>query len=320
MHIFNTLAPVFLLILLGAALRQGIRGRVFLTPEMISGINRLCYWVALPCLLAEKLATSPGLTGPGELGTASLETLGLVLGATGAIVLLSFLVARALKLRGGSAGTFMQATFRGNLAFVSLPVILLAFAGSGQSRIEAIAVLTLGPMVVVYNVLAVIVLLASQHRMGLGAVKTMLKKMSTNPLLLACAAGLTWSLASPIDLPEFLQRGLYIMGTAALPMALLCIGGVLISTPLRGHAGPAMIASFLKVAIAPAIGVALGQALGLPNDQIAIAAILLAAPTAISSYVLTDQLDGDGPLAASAIVISTLASVASLAAAVALTG
>jgi predicted permease len=40
---------------------------------------------------------------------------------------------------------------------------------------------------------------------------------------------------------------------------------------------------------------------------------MMGVPTAVASFVLTDQFDGDVPLAASAVVISTIVSAATLA-------
>ena len=54
MHIINTLLPVFLIIALGALLRK----TKFVSAEFVAGLNRLVYWVALPCLLFYKLATA----------------------------------------------------------------------------------------------------------------------------------------------------------------------------------------------------------------------------------------------------------------------
>jgi len=45
--ILNILAPIFLIIVLGALLRV----TRFAPPELFRGANRLVYWVAMPCAL-----------------------------------------------------------------------------------------------------------------------------------------------------------------------------------------------------------------------------------------------------------------------------
>jgi hypothetical protein len=49
-----------------------------------------------------------------------------------------------------------------------------------------------------------------------------------------------------------------------------------------------------------------------------VALIMLACPTAVASYVLSEQLGGDSALSAGAVVVSTILSIASLAAVVAI--
>ncbi len=74
MFVFNTLAPVFLLIVLGGALlRAG-----FLTPELSKGINRLAYWVALPALLFQSTASAGPMSGGGRLVLVMIGALLLV--------------------------------------------------------------------------------------------------------------------------------------------------------------------------------------------------------------------------------------------------
>jgi hypothetical protein len=310
-HVINTLAPVFLIIALGTVLcRSG-----FLPKELLRGMNRLAYWVGLPCLLFGKLAAA------GPMDSAAAETLWVLLLGTAGLIVISLAAAFAGRLHAGRVGTFMQASFRGNLAYVGLPVVFYAFSSGADSgpgqRAETLALLAIGPVVVLYNAVAVIALLASQHKMKFAAIKHMAWQMITNPLLLACAAGVTWSqLQLPLPLP--VGRTLDTLGVFALPLALLCVGGALATTSIRGHIGPALAASLIKVVIGPALGYAIARMLGAGQQAAFVAMILLACPTAVASYVLTEQLKGDTALAAGSIVLSTLLSAISLGVVIAL--
>jgi hypothetical protein len=113
-EILNTLAPVFLLIALGAGLQRA----AFVPPNFLKEANRVTYWVGLPALLFSQLAASfHQSAGAGRM-------LGVMLGATGAGHR-GRPICRAWLMRvpGAAAGTFVQGAFRGNLAFVGLPVI-----------------------------------------------------------------------------------------------------------------------------------------------------------------------------------------------------
>jgi len=169
-----------------------------------------------------------------------------------------------------------------------------------------------------YNIVAVIVLLAFQHKLNRGALMHMLVRVLTNSLLIACTAGLMVSL-SGWKLPDAVDRSLRLAGQFALPLMLLCIGGRLATSKISGHLLHAGIAGLIKTGIAPLAGYFAARWLGAGPIETTVAMIMLASPTAIVSYVLTEQLGGDASLAASATVISTLMSVVSLAIVIAYT-
>jgi hypothetical protein len=56
MLVVNTIAPIALVILLGAILRRS----GFASEKLFLETNRLVFWVGLPCLLFEKTASAAG--------------------------------------------------------------------------------------------------------------------------------------------------------------------------------------------------------------------------------------------------------------------
>lgn len=299
--IVTILAPVFLIVLLGWVL--ALTG--FLSHAALAEINRLSYWFGLPALLFHRLATaSPEFSAVGGL-------LAALTGATLLGIMAGGVCAATLGLPRVAVGTFIQGVFRGNLAFIGLPVVLYAFAGSpgSEAGAESRALLAFGPTVVLYNVLAVAVLLAPSAQGGLGpAVARAAYGMVSNPILIACVAGVAYSL-SGLGMPGVVGRTLSAIGQMALPLALVCIGGALYWTRVRGHLRRAGLAALLKVSVLPALGLALAWWLGLSPEHTRIVGILLACPTASASYLLASQLGGDGGLASSIVVLSTLLAV-----------
>lgn len=302
MQIINTLLPVFIIITLGAILHW----KNFLTDRILSGMKWLVYWVGLPALLIHGIM---GATLSGKM----INSLGIVLCATATAIIVSLALALMFRMKPNRIGTFIQASFRGNLAFVGLPVVIYAFSSNGQDphAAEQIALLTIGPLVVVYNVVAVVALLASQHKFGWSAFRQMLTGLITNPLLLACVIG-TLGAVMDISLPPVMNRTLDTLGSMTLPLALLCVGGALIGTH-SGQSLPVIGSAVCKLAITPFAGYLIARAIGAGSLETAVALILLATPTAVSSYVMADQMDGDSALAASAVVVTTLLSPLSLA-------
>jgi len=110
--ILNTLAPVFLLIAIGAGLQRS----GFLSPGFLKEANRVTYWLGLPALLFSQLA------GSFHTGEAARMMLGVMLAATGLVIVVGYIAARLLRVPAAT-GTLVQGAFRGNLAFVGLPII-----------------------------------------------------------------------------------------------------------------------------------------------------------------------------------------------------
>ena len=305
MHVINTLAPVFVVIALGAALRR----TRFLPEAFFRHASRLVYWVALPCLLFYKIAGAPQI----DAAAGGVFLIALI-GMAGSIAV-AVVFAAAVRMPAPQVGAFVQAGFRGNLAYVGLAVILYAFsapgAGDAGRRAQTAAVLALGPLVPIYNVAAVVALLAGGRRLDRAALRKMAVQIATNPLLLASVAGLAVSL-SPFRLPPAARRTCEVVGQFALPLALLVVGGALASTRMHGRVTYCVVAAAIKVGVSPAVGYAAAVLLGLGPQETAVGLILLACPTAVASYVLAEQLEGDAALSAGVIVASTLLSIISL--------
>jgi hypothetical protein len=302
--ILNTLAPVFLLIAAGALLQ----GSGFVSEGFLKEANRVTYWLGLPALLFSQLAGSFGHGGRGGLLlTAMLAATALVIGA-------GYGVAGLLRVPGRAAGTFVQGGYRGNLAFVGLPVIFslpdAPLAGGVPARTAA--VLTVAPMMVAYNIAGVVVLLLSQHRLGWGMVKPFLRQLATTPPLLATLAGIAWALLG-WKLPAAVDKTFGALGEMALPLGLLGVGGSLVTVKLGTAWRTPLAAALVKTLLSPLLGWVAGRALGLGAAELRMLLILLACPTAIISYTMALELKGDEALASGTIVLSVLTSLPALA-------
>ncbi len=304
MLVLNTLAPVFLLIAVGAVLQL----TRLVSADFLKEANRITYWLGLPALLFSQLAGSfRDASGAGAMLTVMLGATLLVIGAAYAVALFQ-------RVPGAALGTFVQGGFRGNLAFVGLPVIFslpdapLAWGVSARTA----AVLTVAPVMVFYNVAGVVVLLLSQHRLGWGMLKPFVKQLVTTPPLIATLAGIGWALAG-WTLPAAVDKAFTALGEMALPLGLLGVGGSLVAVKLGATWRRPLCSALVKTALAPLIGWGFGRALGLGATELKLVLILLACPTAIVSYTMALELKGDESLAAGTISLSVLTSLVSLA-------
>lgn len=303
MQILNILAPVFLLIAVGAALQR----TGFVSPDFLKEANRVTYWLGLPALIFSQLAASFRQGGGAGL------MFGTMLGATCAALLLAYLVAWLMRVPGASAGTFVQGSFRGNLAFVGLPIIysLPEVTLPGGIPMRTAALVTVAPMMVFYNVAGVVVLLLSQHTLSWRMVRPFLKQVATAPPLIATVAGMGFALAG-WKLPLAVDQAFTALGEMALPLGLLGVGGALVTGRIGAHWPRPLAAALLKSVALPAIGWVIGRAAGLGPVELGAVMILMACPTAVTSYTVAVELKGDEALASGTIVLSVLTSLAAL--------
>jgi len=294
-EVLELLGPIFLLVALGA----GLQRVGFFRPGVVPGLNRLCYWVGLPALIVASLAR--GGAGAGRAGWGGRE-LGVMAGATLAVAALGWLASGAMKLRWSERGTFTQAFFRGNLAFVGLPILLKA------PGVDATALmLLLAPMMLLYNLLAVAALVASRHGLGWATVRPLAGEWLRNPIIWASALG-GLAYARGWVLSGALGETVGLLGKMSVPLALVTIGAVLAALPTGAWRGATWAAVAGKVVLSPLLGWGLAAWLGIAGAERLMLLVGLACPTAVVSYTMAGEMGGDEALAAQAVVASTLAS------------
>jgi predicted permease len=293
----DLLGPIFLLVALGAALQRG----GFFRAGAVPGLNRLCYWVTLPALIVASLARGGPGAGAGWASWGGRELL-VMAGVTLVVAALGWLAAGALRLPWGERGTFTQAFFRGNLAFVGLPILLKA------PDVDAAALmLLLAPMMVLYNIVAVAVLVASRHGLGWATARPLAGEWLRNPIIWASALG-GLAYARVWVLPGALGETINLLGKMAVPLALVTIGAVLVALPTGAWRAAAWGAVAGKVALSPLLGWVAAEACGITGPERLVLLIGLACPTAVASYTMAGEMGGDEALAAQTVVASTVAS------------
>jgi malonate transporter and related proteins len=125
-----------------------------------------------------------------------------------------------------------------------------------------------------------------------------------NPILISMLIGLAVNLA-PIGEIPLLHDIEQILGGAALPVVLLCIGANIRIRAMTGAAVPMVLAIIGKMIIFPGVVLILSQAVGLSDMATLIAVLFGSMPTAASSYTLARQMKGDAPLMAAIVTTQT---------------
>ena len=304
MNVLSIVFPAFLVILLGIVLT---RAR-FISAALIAELNRLTYYVGLPAYLFVSIAEAS--FGGGR----AIVVFGVMAAATFLTLAVGYVIAKMRHISAESFGSFLHASIRGNLAYIGLPVVMLAItahAGPDAGVLRQVALLAMAPLVVVTNTLGVLLLLLGHAKPGPAMLRSIVWQLVTNPLLLASGAGVAFA-ATGLTLPLWLHQSVAVVGQMALPLALLCIGGTLVIMPLHGKRTNAFLASLLKIGLTPLLAWPVARWVGLSPDETRIALLFLATPTAAASFTLAGKLGGDEALAASSVVISTVLSILSL--------
>jgi len=298
-QVLNTLLPVFAII--GAALLLGRRG--YLSRQFMTELNWLIFRVSLPALIVHSLATAPAL--PED----TLPVTGIFFLSTILVIVLCVPACRLLGLPRARIGTFVQAAFRGNLAYTGLPIVIFALNDQPREVVaSAVAqvMFVLAPSMLLYNAIAVFLLVGSSEGFSADKLGGIARKVAANPLILASALGVGLFFL-PFEIPRFLLNTLDLTGQMAAPAALFCVGGAMAFVSMEGRYRSASVASALKVVVLPLITAALLPLVDIEPTARLVLLILSACPTAVASYIMARELDGDEALAAGAIILSTAA-------------
>jgi hypothetical protein len=297
--LINVIIPIFFVIGIGSIVR-----RIHLLDDhFFRTSDKFIYYVCFPALLFWKIG------GPGDLG-ADLVPQTIVVFAT---VSLAFMASLALIYMAGisryQAGSFAQGCFRFN-SYVGLGVVLGAL---GEEGLKYFGIL-IGFIIPYINVLCVATLIwfSGKSYEPATQARIMIRAIVTNPLIIACVAGLLWS-RTGMGFPVAVERVFELLGGVTLPLALVSIGGGLSFQSLGETARPAFLATAVKLIFMPLTGYYLLKAFDVQGMAMQTAMIFFCLPTATSTYILSSLLGSDTRLASSAIMVTTLASLPVLA-------
>ena len=285
---FNVVLPIFLCILLGYFLR---RIHMVDTPSL-NVMNKLCFKVFLPIYLFNNIATTnlaAAFNGK-LLATAYL-------GVTAQFILLMLLIPR-LEKENPRRGVLIQAMFRSNFALFGLP---LALSLCGTEKVGPTSILV-GFTVPLFNILAVVSL--ESFRGEKPSVKKMAKGIATNPLIIASLIGILFNLLD-FSLPSAVQKSVNDLGGVAPPLSLVALGGSFTVSKVKEYKKQLTIGVLGRLVFSPLLMVGVGILLGFRNELLIPLLIMSGAPTAVSSFPMAQQMDGDGELAAGLVVFTS---------------
>ncbi|SOE17285.1 hypothetical protein SAMN05877838_2183 [Hoeflea halophila] len=291
--IFESILPIFLIVLLGIVLKRA----PFIDQSVWPGLETLGYYLLFPSLLFLTLATAD-FSGI-ELGTVALVSLVAVAVMT-VLLIAIHPIARARGMSDSSFTSLFQTSSRWN-AFIALAIAEKLAGASGLALVALVMALIVVPL----NFINVTMLV--WYGTGARSMTTLVRRIAGNPLILGCVAGIIVN-ALPFGIYPPVEQAVDLIARSALGLGLLLVGaGLKLTDALRPS--PAVLTPVaLKLVVFPIIMVSLAVGFGLSGETVLILALCAAVPTAMNGYLLARQMGGDAPLYAAVTTVQTVAS------------
>jgi len=284
--------PVFALIFAGT-----IAGRFgLLDAAVTNALNRFVVSLALPALLFDVTVHAP-------LG--QVLDWGFVAAFGGGILGTLVLMAPTFRRQSLTIASLrgLNATYA-NVGFMGIPLCAMAFGPA-----------SLGPVVIAVIITAsvqfagVIALIEIDRHGGDGVARIVVPRLMRNPLLVAPLFGLLidgLGFAVPSPVGAFIK----LLGQAASPCALVATGLFIAAHRNDFRLGAVPLLVTLKLIVQPAIAwLIAGPMLHLAPLPTAVAVLLSALPTGTGPFILAEAYDTDRGPAAATILLTTVLSV-----------
>ena len=299
---FDVILPVFLVIAGGwLAAKRGL-----MTDDMVDSLMRFAQGVAVPVLLAQSI---------GKLDLGANYDAGLFLSFyIGAFACfgLGILGARLLRRPATDAVAIGFAAMFSNSLLLGVPITERAYGSEALAGNFAIISIH-SPLFYAVGIIAMELVRSHGRGQPLGQViRQVLRAIATQPMVIGIAIGFAINLTGN-PLPGFVWDAMKIIAGAAIPCALFGLGGVLLRLKPEGDYRAIAWVVVLSIVIHPAIAYGLGtQAFHLSTAELRSAVMTGAMAPGINAYLFANTYGAAKRVAASAVLIATLASIATI--------
>ncbi|TPE49018.1 AEC family transporter [Maribrevibacterium harenarium] len=287
--ILDVSAPVLILILVGTLLRK----RRIIDDGFIASGSRFVFAVGMPTLLFfSMLGADPGSIMGWQM--PAFFSVGIIL-----TFAFAWWLAGRLTMPNHERGVFIQMAFRGNTGVFSLALVVNMFGEEGVVIGGVFASITS----IMFNILAELALSRYQQHSTF-SYRALLRSIVTNPMILGVVAGISVNYLN-IPIPKQIVTAGKYLGSATLPLALLCVGASL-ATSAFVLTRTTSLAMFIKIFVSPVVLTTIAAFSGFSDHELVYLFLFFGAPVAASAYVVSIAHGSDGKQTANAIATSTL--------------
>ena len=280
----NAVLPIFLLMAAGYA------ARCFhlLDRADVEKINRIVFRAFMPVMVFYNLYSS-------DLSSAMRGSLlGYAVIGVLAEYLLSLGYALLFVKDHSRRGVVIQGLYRSNFVIIGLPIAESLVGGD----LGPVAML-LAVVIPIFNILAVITLAVFNGKKP--GLKEVVLDIMKNPLIIGSVAGIAALLAG-LRLPAPLEKVVSQMSGATSPVLLFLLGAFFQFKGMRSHMRELAAVCAGRLVVFPALFLGLAVAIGFRGVELVSLTGVFASSTAIASFTMAQQMDGDAELAGDIVV------------------
>lgn len=265
-----------------------------ITPPIVDILNKVAFYGALPALVFYSIYSR---------SFEEIYSPTLLIGFY--IIIFSTLAIASISFRNlgdnASKSTSLIQSYHGNLGYMGLPIVTLAFGEIAGAK--ASFLLGFGSPIQISLTMILLVYLNQVK----AQFWDQLKQIFLNPVLVALLVGVAFSFLA-ISLPSTFQKVISYLGDTALPLALLGVGASIEVEGYRERLRSISSVAVLKIVMMPIMALGLFSLLRIDFLTLRTGVLMLGMPTAISTYIYSSELGGDGKLASLNVSFTTLLS------------
>lgn len=285
----NYIAPVFVIIALGAIIRRLPQT----PPGLFPALEWFSFYITFPAMLFLRTAKL-------ELDASVVQSLALlVLIPMAAVLALAVLALRFVRsLPDAARSSIIQGSVR--------PSTYFGLAVSGLALPEYPATLVMLALALAMPAVNIVAVVALSWWSGRRVTpRSILMGVVSNPIILATVAGALYNITD-LPLPTIVAGSLEILAPVALGTGLVCVGGGL-DLRLQGSLPWAIVTTnATKLLLLPALTWLTCLMLGADHATTIAACFFASLPAAPNAYIMARQMGGDARLMAALITSQTL--------------
>lgn len=216
--------------------------------------------------------------------------------------IIAVVTSKLLKFDRALQSAFLLSVLFTNSGNYGVPLCTFAFGEEGM--VNALAYMTYGS-VIMYTLA---VYIASR---GSRSMRESVKNIFTIPLIYAVVIASVFSYYH-VDVPTFIMKPIALLGSAAIPVAMILLGIQLSRTEVQKTYKPLVVSTVFRLVLSPFVGIFITGIMGVQGVLRSVLIVECSMPTAVNSALIAIEFDAKPGYVSTAVLISTVLSIFSL--------